>query len=198
VSSTVIVLYLRAVLKCHGDGVSVNTSHEETKQTSHSQELLKGAGVDGSDLEKTKNDHVKHHWPLATELVSSYTEHSRTNGAKKQSKGDRCGDSGVRCIVVSSKLSRLDRESVEIESIGSPRKESDDEVKPVFQSKLSEQAEWVLERLRLLPFAVFLAVVIANDYTLVPGEKIFECLFGGWDNALCQWVCGAVRARHVV
>jgi len=85
---------------------------------------------------------------------------------------------------------------VEVKGIGSPCEESDKEVEPILQAELSEQADGILERLWLLPLAVLLAVVIANDYTLVPSEEILETLFGGGDDTLRQWVCWAVGARH--
>jgi len=67
-------MYLRAVLKRHGDGVSVDTSHEETEETPYSQELLESSSVDGSNLEKTQDDHVKNHGPLSTELIASHAK----------------------------------------------------------------------------------------------------------------------------
>jgi hypothetical protein len=86
---------LRAVLKCHGDGVSVDTSHEETEETSHSQELLESCSVDGSNLKKTQDDHVENHGPLSTKLVSSYTEHGSADRAEQQRQSDGCRDGGV-------------------------------------------------------------------------------------------------------
>ena len=74
-------MYLRAVLKRHGDGVSVNTSHEETEETTYSQELLESSSIDGSNLKKTQDDHVEDHGPLAAKLVlnvgvrSQYVSH---------------------------------------------------------------------------------------------------------------------------
>ena len=67
-------MYLRAVLKRHGDGVSVNTSHEEAEETPYSQELLESSSVDGSNLEKTQDDHVKNHGPLSTELIARHAK----------------------------------------------------------------------------------------------------------------------------
>jgi len=46
------------MLKCHGDGVTVDTSHEETEERSDGQELLKCLGVDGGNLEEA---HFRHH-----------------------------------------------------------------------------------------------------------------------------------------
>lgn len=83
---------IRAVLKSHGNGVTVDTSHEETKQTAHSQELLESLAVDGGNLQKTEDDHVENHGPLATILVTSQTEEGGADGTEKQSQGDGSGD----------------------------------------------------------------------------------------------------------
>lgn len=99
---------LRAVLKCHGDGVSVHTSHEETEQASHSEELLEGAGIDGSDLEKTENNHVDDHGPFATKLISEGTEEGSAHRAEEKCECDGCGDGCVRSLVVGCELCCLD------------------------------------------------------------------------------------------
>lgn len=42
-----------AMFKSHSDGVSVNSSHEETEEGTDSEELVEGLGVDGRDLKQT-------------------------------------------------------------------------------------------------------------------------------------------------
>jgi hypothetical protein len=56
----------RAVLKCHGDSIAIDTAHKKAKQGADSQELVEGCRVDGGDLKKTENDHVHDHGPFAT------------------------------------------------------------------------------------------------------------------------------------
>lgn len=60
---------LRAILQSHGNGVSVDTTHEEPEKTADSKELLKGSRVYGCNLEKSQNDHVKNHRVLSTKLI---------------------------------------------------------------------------------------------------------------------------------
>jgi len=67
------------VLKSHGDGVTVDTAHEETKKGADSKELLEGGGVDGGDLEKTKNDHIQNHGPFSTKFVTRQAEECSTD-----------------------------------------------------------------------------------------------------------------------
>tara|TARA_R110002060_G_scaffold25772_3_gene35303 strand:- start:134 stop:253 length:120 start_codon:yes stop_codon:yes gene_type:complete len=38
------------MFKSHGNGIAVDTTHEQTKQASDSQELLECFAVDGGDL----------------------------------------------------------------------------------------------------------------------------------------------------
>jgi hypothetical protein len=63
---------------------------------------------------------------------------------------------------------------------------------------LSEQTDGVLEWLRLLPFAVFLAIVVPYDYTLVPGEEVLETLLSSGNNTLSQRIGWAIGAFHIV
>ena len=42
-----------AVFEGHGDGVTVDSAHEETEERTDSEKLLEGGGVDGCDLEET-------------------------------------------------------------------------------------------------------------------------------------------------
>jgi hypothetical protein len=136
-------------------------------------------------------------WELILpKLVSSDTEECSADGSEQQSESDGGSDAGVGLLVVCRKLGRLDRQGVEVESIGSPCKEADNEVQPILPSQLGEEGERVLERLRLLPFAVLLAVVVPDHDTLVPDEEVLETLFGGGEGALGQRVGGSVGACH--
>jgi hypothetical protein len=85
---------------------------------------------------------------------------------------------------------------VEVEGISGPCKETDDEVQPILETELSEEADGVLQRLRLLPFAVLLAIVVPDNDSLVPDEQIPEGLLSSRDSALCQRVGRSVGARH--
>ena len=64
----------RAMLKSHCNRITINTSHEQSEQTPHSQKLLEGRAVNGADLQQTKNNHVDNHRPFSAELVSCQTE----------------------------------------------------------------------------------------------------------------------------
>ena len=99
-------------------------------------------------------------------------------------------------MVVFGKLGGLDGQSVEVESISCPGKESNQEVQPVLPAKLGEKADGVLERLWPLPLAVLLAIVVCDDYALVPGEEVLQTLFGSGDDALGQRVSRTVCGRH--
>lgn len=43
---------LRAVLKSHGDGISIYTTHKQAKKGTNSEKLLEGCAVDGGNLQK--------------------------------------------------------------------------------------------------------------------------------------------------
>jgi hypothetical protein len=129
-------------------------------------------------------------------LISSKTEEGSADRSEQQSKSDGGGDAGVGLLVVCRKLGSLDRQGVEVEGVSSPCKEADDEVQPILPSQLSEERKWVLERLRLLPLAVLLAIVVPDHNTLVPDEQVLEALFGGGEGALGQRVGGSVGACH--
>lgn len=187
-------LYLRAILKSHSDGVTVDTTHEETKQSTHSQELIESGTVDGCDLEKTEDNHVENHRPFATELVSSQTKEGGTDRSEEQCKCDGGGDRCVASLEVRSQLGCLDGEGMEVERIGSPSEETNQEVSPVLQAELSEQADRVLEGLRLLPLASLLAIVVPDDHTLVPFEKVAPCLLRRCEGALSQRIGRSVAS----
>lgn len=187
---------VRAVLKSHGNGVTVDTTHEKTEETSDGQELVECLGVNGGDLEKTENDHVDNHGPFATKLVSRETEDGSTDGAEKQSKGDGSGDVGVGSVIVFGKLGGLNGQGVEVKGIGTPSGETDDEEEPVLGAQLSHETDGVLQRLRGPPFSVLLAVFIADNNSLFPDEEVPEGLFGSWDDTLCNGVSRLVNGSH--
>jgi len=85
---------------------------------------------------------------------------------------------------------------MEVEGIGSPRKEANNEIQPVLQTKLSEETERVLQRLRLLPLAVLLAIVVPDHNTLIPDEQVLETLLCGGQSAFGQRVGRPVVACH--
>lgn len=89
---------------------------------------------------------------------------------------------------------------MEVERIGSPSEEADEEVEPVLEAELSEQANGVLERLRLLPLASLLAILVPDDYTLVPFEEVAPGLLRSCEGALGQRISGSVArsTRHFV
>lgn len=76
------------MLQSHCNGISIYTTHKQTKQTSYSEELLERSRVDGCDLKETQDNHVSNHGPLSSESVSKETEERSTDGPEKQSKGD--------------------------------------------------------------------------------------------------------------
>lgn len=89
---------LRALLQRHSHSITIDTTHEETEETSHSKKLLVGDTVDCSDLEKTKDDHVGNHGPLSSPFVTSKTEDGGTDGTEEEGKGDGGGDIGLLAI----------------------------------------------------------------------------------------------------
>lgn len=192
--------HLRAVLKRHGNSVTVHTSHEETEERSHSQELIEGTTVDGGDLEKTEDNHVENHGPLATELVTSKTEECSTDGSKQQCQGDGGGDRCVTPVVVCRQFCCLDGQGVEVKGIGCPGEEAHKEVGPVLQTQLRKQTDWVLQGLGLLPLAGLLAILIPDNHTLLPLEEVAPCLFGRCEGALGKRIGRSVTrcCRHCV
>lgn len=156
--------------------------------------MVESGAVDCCDLEKTENDHVEDHGPFATELVTSQTKEGGTDRSKEQGQCDGGGDGRVAPLEVRRKLGCLDGEGVEVESIGSPCEEADKEVEPVLETQLSEQADRILERLRLLPFASLLAILVPDDHALVPFEEIAPSLLRSCEGALGQRIGGSVAS----
>lgn len=62
---------LRAMLQGHRNGISIHTTHEQAEQAAHSQELLECPAVNRRDLQHAEDNHVEHHRPLTSVLVSS-------------------------------------------------------------------------------------------------------------------------------
>lgn len=189
-----------AILEGHGNGVTVDTTHEQTEKGAHCQELVESGAIDGCNLEETKDDHVEDHGPLATKLVTSQTEEGSADRSEKQCQCDGGGDGCVASFEVCRELGGLDREGVEVERIGSPGEEADKEVEPVLETQLREQADGVLERLRLLPLAGLLTIFVPDNHTLVPLEEVAPSLLRSCECALGQRVGGSVAsdARHCV
>ena len=98
-------------------------------------------------------------------------------------------------MVVFGQLCCLDREGVEVVRVCCPSEEAHEEVRPVLELQLRSQTERVLERLRPLPLAVFLAIVIAHDHTLVPLEEVAPSLLRRCECALSQGI-GRSVARN--
>lgn len=179
---------LRALLKSHGNCISVDTAHEETKETADSEKLVEGRAVDGGNLKDTKDDHVEDHGPLATPFVSSKAKYGSTDGSEKESEGDGGGDVGLTGLVIVGQLLGLDGKGVEIKSISSPSGQSHEEKDPITASQLSHEADGVLDGLRVPPFRRLFAVVVGDDDTLLPYEEVSEGLFGSSKDAFLYGV----------
>ena len=136
----------RATLQGHCDGVAIEAAHEETKETSDAQELLKSGAVYGGNLQKTKDQHIDDHGPFASEFVASKAEKGGADGAEKQSQGDGGGDISLGCLLVVGEFDRLDGQGVEVKGIGGPCEEADNEEEPIFRTELHEELDGILER----------------------------------------------------
>lgn len=174
--------YLRALLKSHGDGISVHTAHGQPEQTPHGQELREGPAVDGGNLQDTEDDHVEDHGPLAPPLVTRQPEEGGADGAEEQRQGDGRGDVGLGGVVVVGELLGLDGQRVEVKGIGRPGGQADEEEGPALGVELREQAEGVLDGVRVLPLAGGLAEVVGDDDALLPDEEVLEGLPHGRDD----------------
>lgn len=89
------------MFKCHCDGITVDTAHEQTKQASHSQELFESLAVDGGHLKQSENDHVQHHGVFPAEPISCKTEECSTHGSEKECERDGSSDVSVGLLVIS-------------------------------------------------------------------------------------------------
>ena len=75
-------MYIRTMFQSHSHSIAVHTTHEQAKQAAHGQKLLKCLAVDGTNLQHAQNDHVNHHGPFSTKLVTGKTKARRTNASQ--------------------------------------------------------------------------------------------------------------------
>ena len=180
------------VFESHGNGVAIDTTHEETEERANSEKLGKGGAVYGCNLEKTKDDHVDDHGIFAAKLVTGQTEKSGTDGAQEQSEGDGSGDVGLCGVVVLCEFDCLNREGMEIKGIRGPGGQSDEKEEPALSIELGEKTDGVLQRAWGLPFAMGLAVLIRDGNPLLPSEKVAKGLFrsgkGSSDNRIRRFI----------
>jgi hypothetical protein len=98
----------RTIFKSHRHGVPVNSSHEETEQTSDGKEFLEGITVYRSHLQEAKNDHIDDHWPFTSESVSKKT---KDGGAyRAQEEGECDGSRDIRVCRVEAGRCQFRRE----------------------------------------------------------------------------------------
>lgn len=179
-----------------GQRIDLHSTHEETEQTANSQELLEGRGIDGGDLQKTKDNHIGDHRPFATPLVTCEAEHSSSYRSQKESKSNGLGDVGLGDLVVLCEFDCLDGQSVKVKGVSSPRSKTNDEEDPVHCSELRHQAKRVDELWRRLPFGRGFSTVIVDDDSLLPLEKIGPRLLGCWPDSLSDWISRLIDCRH--
>ncbi|KAI2020504.1 hypothetical protein LOZ48_006543, partial [Ophidiomyces ophidiicola] len=186
-----------AVLEGHGDGVAVHAAHEEAEQAAHGQELGEGGAVDGGDLQQAQHDHVEDHGPLAAPAVAGHAEDGGADGAQQQRQRDGGGDGGLGAAVVARQLDGLDGQRVEVEGVGQPREQADQEIQPVARRQLPQQPHGVLQRWRLLPLRVCLAGRVGDLDAHRPAEQVAQRLACGRQRAFGDGLGGRGRGHRV-
>lgn len=73
---------------------------------------------------------------------------------------------------------------MEIESIGSPCKETNEKEQPSLGAQLSQQADGILEWCGSLPDEDALTIIVGDLNPLSPPEQVSELLFGSGEGAL--------------
>ena len=184
------------MLEGHGNRVSINTAHEKSKETSHSEELLESGAIDGGNLQNAQDDHVDHHGPLSTILVTRQAKEGGTDTSKQQSQSDGGGDVSLGSTIIFGQLGGLDRQSVEIKGIGRPGCQSHQKEKPVPCGELGHQTDGVLDRFWRVPFRMRLSILVDHFDSLLPDEEVLEGLTGCGNGALGNGVRDLIRGRH--
>jgi hypothetical protein len=187
---------IRAVLQGHGDSVSIHATHEKAKQTPHGQELLEGAAVDGCNLQHSKHDHVNDHGPLTAEAVARETEKGGTDTPQQQGESDGRGYVSLRFAIVIGQLDLLDRERMEVKRICGPRGKTNEEEEPVTGTQQHEKTDRVLERLRVLPLRIGLALLVLDNNTLLPSEEVAPGLLRYGEDPVSDGLSRLVLRRH--
>lgn len=78
----------------------------------------------------------------------------------------------MKIDVLLGKLCCLNRQSMKIKSISGPSQKANNEEKPIFRLQLSKEREWILQGLRLYPFAMDLAEVVLDSDSLSPVKQV--------------------------
>lgn len=105
------------MINARGKAEHLHSAHEQTEQGSNCEKLFECFAVNCRNLQKPQNDHVHHHWPFSSKLVSCQSEDCRTNRPEKECKSDGLGNPRLADIVVLGKLDRLNAKGVEIECL---------------------------------------------------------------------------------
>lgn len=127
-----------AVLERHGDCVAIYTAHEETEEGSNSEELPEVLAVYRRDLEQPQDPHVHHHGPLPPKPIPQQSKYRGTHTPQQQRERNRTANIRIRRLEVARQLDRLNGQGMEIERVGRPGGQSDDEEQPALRGELHE------------------------------------------------------------
>lgn len=183
---------------CEGatEELHVHSAHKQPKQRAHRQELRKCRGINRGNLQHAQHNHVEHHGPLAAPPVTSKAKHGGANGAQQQGQGDGGGHGRLGGVVVLCQLDLLDGEGVEVEGVGAPRGQADEEEEPVARRQLRQQADGVAQRHGARPLGRRLAQRVGHLDALLEVEQVVPGLARRRQYALGDGIGGLVGRLH--